>query len=105
MRALYQRKKGRDIYDLWLSLRSRDVSREQIVECFQRYMEHDGAKASRAQFDANLAGKLKDKAFLEDVQPLIPAGVDYDPLHAAALVQQELISKLPGDPWKGTVPE
>lgn len=31
----------------------------------------------------------------------IPAAVRYDPASAAALVQDSLISKLPGDPWKG----
>ncbi len=34
MRALYQRKKGRDLYDLWLGLRSDDADSNRIVECF-----------------------------------------------------------------------
>ncbi len=102
MRALYQRKKGRDLYDLWHALRCAKVDPMRIMECFRRYMERDGAIPSRAEFEANLAGKLSDEAFLEDIRLLIPAAVDYDPASAAALVQDSLISKLPGDPWRGS---
>jgi len=101
MRALYQRKKGRDLYDLWLALRAAKASGQRIVECFRCYMDHDGAAVSRAQFEANLAGKLGDDAFLGDIKVLIPADVDYDPMSAATLVQDELIARLPGAPWKG----
>jgi hypothetical protein len=63
-------------------------------------MDHDGTTVSRAQLEANLAGKLGDDVFLRDIE-LIPADVDYDPVSAAALVQDELIAKVPGEPWKG----
>jgi len=102
MRALYQRKKGRDLFDLWISMQSGQTTSERIVECFQRYMEHDGATISRAEFEANLAAKLESNVFLDDIGPLIPADLDYDPTLAADIVREELISKLPGEPWKGT---
>ena len=101
LRALYQRKKGRDLYDLWLMLQSVDVDSKRIVDCFKHYMDHDNLTLSRAEFQANLAGKLRDRAFLEDLQLLLPADIEYDPQVAATLVQKELISKLPGKPWKG----
>ena len=100
LRALYQRKKGRDLYDLWLVLRSTDVDPRRIVDCFRHYMDHDNVTASRAEFEANLAGKLSDDVFLEDLQLLLPAGIEYDPQDAAALVQEELITRIPGRPWK-----
>jgi len=101
LRALYQRKKGRDLYDLWLVLRSTDVDPRRIVDCFRHYMDHDNVTASRAEFEANLAGKLTDDVFLEDLQLLLPAGIEYDPQIAATLVQEELIARIPGRPWKG----
>jgi predicted nucleotidyltransferase component of viral defense system len=58
LRALYQRKKGRDLYDLWLALGTGDPRGDRVIECFQRYMAHDGAAVSRAEFEANLAAKL-----------------------------------------------
>ena len=102
LRALYQRKKGRDLFDLWLALQSGEVDRARVIECFQSYLLHDGVVVSRAEFEANLALKLGDQAFIEDIRPLIPADVDYDPLVAVEIIQKELIAKLPGDPWKGT---
>ena len=72
-----------------------------IVECFQRYMDHDGLTVSRAEFEANLAAKLRTAAFREDVWPLVSADTTYDPTAAAELVRDELISKLPGRPRKG----
>jgi predicted nucleotidyltransferase component of viral defense system len=101
LRALYQRKKGRDLYDLWLVLRSADVDPHRIVDCFRHYMDHANVTASRAEFEANLADKLTDDVFLEDLQFLLPAGTEYDPRIAANLVREELIARLPGRPWKG----
>lgn len=100
-RALYQRKKGRDLYDLWLALRSGKASCDRVIECFRRYMAHDGVAVSRAEYEANLSAKLASAAFLEDIRLLIPADVAYDPTTAAQRVKDELISKLPGEPWKG----
>lgn len=101
MRALYQRKKGRDLFDLWIALLSGKTNSNRIVECFQRYISHDGVAVSRAEFEANLAAKLKTDVFVEDIRPLIPAEIEYDPMIAADIVQDELVSKLPGEPWKG----
>jgi len=101
MRALYQRKKGRDLFDLWVALRSGEATSARVVECFQRYMDHGGLTVSRAEFEVNLAAKLATAAFREDVRPLVAADVNYDPPEAAELVLTELISKLPGEPWKG----
>lgn len=101
MRALYQRKKGRDLFDLWVALRDGSATSTRIVECFQKYMDHDGLTVSRAEFEANLAAKLRTAAFREEVRPLLSADVTYDPVAASELVHGELISKLPGEPWKG----
>lgn len=101
MQALYQRKKGRDLFDLWVALTAGEAKSKSVVECFQRYMDHGGLTVSRAEFEANLAAKLATAAFREDVRPLVSADVAYDPEKAADLVLTELVSRLPGDPWKG----
>jgi hypothetical protein len=56
---------------------------------------------SRAQFETNLAAKLSDDAFLQDIRVLIPSEVEYDPRTAAETVRRELVARLPGDPWRG----
>jgi predicted nucleotidyltransferase component of viral defense system len=105
LRALYQRKKGRDLYDLWLALESRqhELSDEQIVHCFLRYMDHGKTPVSRAQFERNIAGKLADSTFLEDIEPLLPTDAIYDPQVAAKVVLSRLVARIPGDPWKGSI--
>lgn len=94
LRALYQRKKGRDLYDLWLALTTLEVDHLLVIQCFERYMEHGGTPVSRAEFEANLSDKLSDEAFLEDIVPLLRPGTLYYPLAAEAMVREQLISKL-----------
>lgn len=101
LRALYQRKKGRDLYDLWLAFTTLDSEPSKVVECFERYMDHGGTAVSRAQFEANLANKLNAPQFLADIRPLLPTGVTYDAPAASTLVHERLLSMLPGEPWKG----
>jgi predicted nucleotidyltransferase component of viral defense system len=103
LRALYQRKKGRDLYDLWLALTSLEIDDQKVVNCFERYVQHDSISVSRAEFEKNLIAKLKDPAFLDDLSPLLPAGVAYNATIAGVLIQERLLAKLRGDPWKGRV--
>lgn len=101
LRALYQRKKGRDLYDLWLALTVRDIDDQKIIECFNRYLEHGGDPVSRAQFEANLAAKIDTVAFRDDIVPLLAAGSSFVPIEGATLIHQRLITRLRGAPWKG----
>lgn len=100
LRALYQRRKGRDLYDLWRGLLTGEPVADRIVECFQKYIGHDGSTVSRAEFEANLSSKLSRDDFLDDLRLLLPAEVEYDPLIAAQVVMDELIAKLSGEPWR-----
>lgn len=101
LRALYQRKKGRDLYDLWAALADLDVDAGGIVECFQRYMASDGAAVTRAMFEANLSEKVASAAFRSDVLPLLRDGDVYAVDAAGDLVLDRLVSRLPGEPWRG----
>ena len=101
LRALYQRKKGRDLYDLWRVLGTKKLTDKSVIECFQHYIAHGGQKVTRAQFEENLANKMQDNAFIEDVVPLLPTEVKYQAKTAYDLVSSRLIALLPGDPWKG----
>jgi len=102
MRALYQRKKGRDLYDLWAALAVLDADAEGIVECFRSYIRSDGGAVTRAMYEENLGGKLASAAFRDDVLPLLRDGDGYSVDEAGALVHDRLVCRLPGAPWKGT---
>jgi predicted nucleotidyltransferase component of viral defense system len=101
LRALYQRKKGRDLYDLWHALISLKLDDRELVECFERYLENSGLSISRAEFEENLADKLKDPAFIDDIEPLLPVGVSYNISEAGNLVRNRLIAIMRGEPWRG----
>lgn len=108
LKALYQRRKGRDLFDLAVAFRQlENLDAEKVVECFKEYVNHDGLSISRAEFEANLAQKLEDRAFSEDLHPLLAEARDgryegFDAVRAGVRVSELLLERLPGDPWKGT---
>lgn len=105
MRALYQRKKSRDLFDLAVALGSGAADPERIVAAFSRYMEHGGYRVSRAEFEENIATKLRDPRFNGDLGPLLAAGFSWDTVSAVAHVRSHLIERLAGEPWKGDATE
>ena len=102
LRALYQRRKGRDLFDLWLCLEQRLINPQRLVECFAEYMDREGHPITRAQFEQNLHDKESDPAFLSDIEPLLRPDLSYDAAAAIVVVKESLIKLLPGDPWRGT---
>ena len=95
LRALYQRKKSRDLFDLSEALtRFADLDAEKVVACFTRYLESEGRRVTRADFEDNLADKIEDKVFLSDLPPLLALGVSFDPATALARVRDAFISRL-----------
>ncbi|MBD3867247.1 MAG: nucleotidyl transferase AbiEii/AbiGii toxin family protein [Acidobacteria bacterium] len=101
LRALYQRKKGRDLFDLIHALDTGSVDCDTLLACFLRYMNEGGHSVTRAQFEANLAEKRSDPAFRADVSPILRSGIHWDFDTALTSVLEQLIAKLPGDSWKG----
>ncbi len=74
IRALYQRSKGRDLFDLWLALDHLKLDPAEILAAFGPYRP-TGMTATRAR--ENLARKLDDRGFRTDLDPLVafwPAG-------------------------------
>ena len=101
LRALYQRKKSRDLFDLWDAWRRARPDSSGIVECFRAYVERSGLAISRAEFEANLIEKMKDPDYPRDIEPLLAHGTAWRPQEAADYIMRELLPLLPGDPWKG----
>lgn len=101
LRALYQRKKGRDLFDLWWASRQVEVDFDRVVLCLVEYLAAEGHSVSRAELEANLAGKLRDPVFLADLQPLLAPGIRWDPKAAVEWAFEEITPRLRGNPWKG----
>ncbi len=63
-------------------------------------VEHS-MSVSRVEFERNLHDKKNDPAFLGDIKPLLVTGVNYDAQAAMTLVREALITRLPGEAWRG----
>lgn len=94
MRALYQRRKGRDLFDLASALRGLKVSSERIVKAFKQYSETEGQNITQKTYRTNLLNKLDHPGFLSDCGPLLCSGIEFDPKADFALVDHELISRM-----------
>ncbi len=103
LRALHQRKKGRDLFDLALALeRIPSLDPPTVVRCFEEYVKRDGGRVTRAEFERNLSLKAQDREFMSDLGPLLAdSGRGYDSLAALKAVRERLVRLLPAEPWKG----
>lgn len=102
LRALYQRRKGRDLFDLWWASKQTEIDLDRVVGCFGEYLDADGHRVSRAEMEANVEAKVKDRRFVADLQPLLAPGIEWDPGIAAEWLADEITPRLGGDPWKGS---
>ncbi len=103
LRALYQRNKGRDLFDLWYAFEANanTPSVERIIEAFHQYLKHGGHQITRALFEKNLLEKRMNPQFTGDIRPLLRADIDWNFDKAFDFVMETLIANLPGDPWQG----
>ena len=94
LRALYQRRKGRDLFDLWYALARANPDGSLVIRCFERYLREGGDAVSRLDFEANLDRKAGDVDFRKDVVPLLRAGIEWDVEEALQTVRGSLIGLL-----------
>lgn len=94
LRALYQRRKGRDLFDLWVGLGLPGVDPRRIIEAFQKYMKAEGNRVSQSEFQKNLDAKITLRQFSADLSPLLTSSIRYDAGSAARIVAEKLISRL-----------
>lgn len=98
LRALYQRKKGRDLFDLQVALDKAEVDVERIMECYNRYMSFVVDKVpTYKQFVQNMELKIQDSEFLNDTDILLRQGADkFNPERAYKMVMENFIDRMPG---------
>lgn len=86
-RALAQRSKGRDLWDLWLARRELALPDSDLADCGHYYLAHESI--SPANFRARLAAHLDTPDFAGDLDPLI---VTHPKPYDVQVVGLELIS-------------
>ena len=95
MRALYQRRKGRDLFDLWKALSTQNLNTEDIIRCYREYIGFvvDNPPTQK-EYLLNMEQKIEDEEFLGDTEMLLRPDEKYNPFEAWKLVKKELIEKL-----------
>jgi len=96
LRALYQRRKGRDLYDLHRAFTLRDnLNIEHLIECYLEYMRFSvGSAPSQKEFIDNMELKMKDNEFLGDITALLIPTEKYDQGEAYDRIKNSLLTKL-----------
>ena len=102
LRALLQRRKNRDLFDLSEGLKQLSMDSDKLIRCFEHYLGIESVSIGRAAAEQRLLERL-EHSLTEDVVPLLPAGITFSDDEAVAAVERiwrELVPRLRGEPWK-----
>ncbi len=105
LRALLQRRKNRDLFDLGQGLDQLALKSDRLIACFNHYLALEGSPITRAAAEQRMLEKLT-RSLTEDIAPLLPAGIrfnDDDALRAFERVWKELIVRIRGEGWRLSV--
>ncbi|MFZ6009230.1 MAG: nucleotidyl transferase AbiEii/AbiGii toxin family protein [Bacteroidota bacterium] len=95
LRALYQRKKGRDLFDLYYAGQNHKLDYDGIINCYLEYMKASGSKSpSQKEFLLNLEEKRGDANFAGDMEGLLKPELTYDQDAAFTWLIENVVSKL-----------
>lgn len=96
LRALYQRRKGRDLFDLWKALTSSNANPDLIIKCYKEYMNFSLEKPipSKKEFLLKIEAKKIDPDFLGDTAGLLRPDEKYNHEEAFKIVIDTLIERM-----------
>lgn len=108
LRALLQRDKGRDLFDLAHALNVfPELNKQQVVDVFGQYLAASDLEITRAQAQERMLAKFAQGNLLMDMRPLLSAdqaeAVNEDITKTSfKRIFVDLIDLLPGEPWAKT---
>ncbi len=94
LRALYQRKKGRDLFDLWYALENITFDIEKVITVWKKYMKFENNTVTKNDFIKNVEDKMASPLFVNDMNVLIIPTLKYDTNIAMKLVLEKIINKI-----------
>lgn len=95
LRALYQRRKGRDLFDLWYVTKNELINLDRVFEVFKKYCANDDSHFTKDEFIKNLELKRNHQEFQSDMHALLPVGLKWNFDESYRFVLENVISKLP----------
>jgi len=96
LRALYQRSKGRDLFDQYQILKKApDLDITKVIQCYHAYMDFsEGKSPTQEQYLENINTKMEDPEFIGDTIGLIREDEKWDVHIAYNLVKEKILDKL-----------
>lgn len=95
LRALYQRRKGRDLFDVWYVVKQKLVDLNRVFEIYAKYCAKDNTHIRGEDFLKNLVLKKNHPDFQSDMSPLLPIELHWNFEEAYQFVVDNVISRLP----------
>ena len=95
LRALYQRSKGRDLYDLYKGIGKTKVDIDKLLRCYREYIGFSVNKPpTKKQFLQNMEVKMQNSEFLGDTKAILRPDENFNALHAWKVVRSKLIENI-----------
>lgn len=94
MRALFQRRKGRDLFDIYYAFQKIKLDSQNILKGLKEYLAKENLTISKNDFLINMENKILDTEFIGDTTALLRTEIKYDHLEAWNFIKEELIEKL-----------
>lgn len=95
VRALYQRLKGRDLFDVYTALISDKLNLNRVMTAYDRYLRFVASHTpTYKEFVLNMDEKIQNPEFLGDTTGLLRPGLTFEPQPAWEQVRDEIVSCL-----------
>ena len=95
LRALYQRRKGRDLFDIWYVTKQKLIDLNRVFEIYSKYCANDNLSIRREDFLKNMALKKDHPDFQSDMSRLLAIELNWNFEEAYQFVVDNVISHLP----------
>lgn len=95
LRALYQRKKGRDLFDLYWAFANHTIDSDKLMHCYKQYMSSSvDQPPTQKLFLMNMEEKMADKEFTDDIHVILRPGIEYENEKAYKIIKTELLERI-----------
>jgi len=96
LRALYQRSKGRDLYDQYKALTKVDnLDIDKVIQCYYTYIKRAEAEPPTQEiYMENIKEKMSNPEFIGDTIALIRSEENWNAEDAYKLIKSEILEKL-----------
>lgn len=91
IRALYQRKKGRDLFDIWHTATNNLFNLKKAITILEQYNQYNKQNISCTMFEQSFSEKQDDVNFQNDIVGLLPIDYNWDFKQACELVCNKLV--------------